>query len=299
MTSVALPGREIGMKVGFRSLLVLGMVGFLSGRSATAPPQTPQQPQAHIYREIGGRKLHAFVFLPEDRNVPAPRAAVVLVHGGAWRFGSAEWTFAAARRFAGWGLVAVAVDYRLSVNGSTPVEALDDTRAAFRWVRERAADFRIDPKRVAGYGVSAGGQLVSVAALGRFPNEAPDGPSSGPDLLLLWSPAVFAPSDLLPPGVKASDHSPMDLAGPSAPPTCIINGDKDTVTPLPHAEQFRDRVVRAGGVCELHVYPGVGHLLTRDVANQLDKFDPDPKFTEDAYAQIERFLRERGFLPAR
>ncbi len=265
--------------------------------ASNLPAQQP--PRSYVYREIAGQKLGAFVFLPEGREATTPRAAVVLVHGGAWTLGTAEWTFAAARRFADWGLVAVAIDYRLSKNGCTPVEALDDTRTAFRWVRAHAAEFAIDPTRVAGYGVSAGGQLVSVAALGRFSDEGPAGPGSRPDVLLLWSPAVFAPAHLLPSGIKASDHSPMDLVGPLAPPTCIINGDMDTATPLVDAKRFRDLLVRAGAVCELHVYPGVGHLLTRDVANQRDKFDPDPKFTEDAYAEIERFLRERGYLAGR
>lgn len=287
------------MRTGLLIVPALALGGVLFARPVALRPQAPQPPRSYVYREIAGQKFGAFVFLPEDRNTAAPGAAVVLVHGGAWRLGSAEWTFAAARRFAGWGLVAVAVDYRLSIGGSTPVEALDDVRTAFRWVRGHAAEFGIDPERVAGYGVSAGGQLVSVAALGRFPGEGAEGPSSRPDALLLWSPAVFAPEHLLPGGVKAAAHSPMDLVGPAAPPTCIINGDMDTATPLADAKRFRDLLVRAGAVCELHVYPGVGHLLTRDVAHQLDTFDPDPKFTEDAFAEIERFLRERGFLRAK
>ncbi|MCJ7524030.1 MAG: hypothetical protein MUP71_02265 [Candidatus Aminicenantes bacterium] len=56
-------------------------------------------------------------------------------------------------------------------------------------------------------------------------------------------------------------------------------------------------MIQAGGICELHVYPGVGHLLTRNLANQEDNFDPDPKFKADGIAQLERFLREQGYLP--
>jgi len=78
-----------------------------------------------------------------------------------------------------------------------------------------------------------------------------------------------------------------------------VNGDKDTVTPIRGAQDFRERVVRARGVCELHIYPGVGHLLTRNLANQLSNFDPDPLFRADGYTQFERFLRERGYFPRR
>ncbi len=95
---------------------------------------------------------------------------------------------------------------------------------------------------------------------------------------------------------SAADYSPLEHAGASTPPSCIVNGDKDTLTPLAKAERFRERVIRAGGVCELHVYPGVGHLLTCNLADQEDSFDPDPGFRDDGKAQFERFLRERGYF---
>jgi acetyl esterase/lipase len=208
--------------------------GVLGAELVPASAEAPQEPRAYVYREVEGQKLNAYVFLPPNQDVEKKISAVLLFHGGAWIMGSAQWTFEAARHFADLGLVAVAVDYRLSKGQITPIEAVDDTRAAFRWVRRHAAEFHIDTRRVAGYGVSAGGQLVAVA-----------------------------------------------------------------VTPLERAEQFRERVIRTGGICELHVYPGVGHLLTRNVANQLSDFDPDPKFRADGLAQIERFLRERGYLPVK
>lgn len=129
-----------------------------------------------------------------------------------------------------------------------------------------------------------------------FPGDRIDRTSSKPGLLLLWSPAMDAPTDLLQGHANASDYSPIELSGASTPPTCIVNGDKDSVTPLVRAERFRDRVIKTGGICELNVYPGVGHLLTRNVANQLSDFDPDPKFRADGIARLERFLREQGYL---
>jgi len=280
-------------------LLLIVLAEVLAFQSLPASIDNPQEPRAYIYREIEGEKLNTFVFLPPNQDVQTQRPAVLLFHGGAWTMGSAQWTFAAARRFADWGMVAVAVDYRLSIGKTTPIEAVDDTRAAFRWVRQHAAEFHIDPKRVAGYGVSAGGQLVAVAAMLDHTGDGVDSVSSKPNLLLLWSPAVDAPTDRLQGRARASDYSPVELAGASTPPTCIVNGDKDTVTPLARAEMFRDRVVRAGGICELHVYPGVGHLLTRKLADQLKDFDPDPVFVADGFAQLERFLRKQGYISAK
>lgn len=277
----------------------LVLAGAPAAHSAPSPAGAVQQPRAYVYREIDGQKLKAFVFVP-PAGIPGGRtSAVLLIHGGAWTMGSASWTFEAARRFAVMGLVAISVDYRLSQGGVTPIEAVDDVRAAFRWARRHAAEFRIDPRRVAGYGVSAGGQLVTVAAQVDVPGDGIDAASPKPDLLLLWSPAVHAPTHLLEGREGAPDQSPMRHAGAATPPAYIVNGDKDTVTPPQDAGEFRDRVVRAGGVCELHVYPGVGHLLTRNVANQLSDFDPDPEHQADGFARFERFLRERGYLPAK
>jgi len=283
-------------------IYVLALAGVLSAQTMPAPVDTPQQPRPYVYREIDGQKLTAFVFLPSNKDVQKPIAAVLLFHGGGWSAGSAAWTFEAARRFTGMGIVAVAVDYRLTEGKITPIEALDDTRAAFRWVRRHAAEFNIDPKRVAGYGVSAGGHLVAAAATLDLPGDGIDNTSSKPDLLLLWSPALDVAADgwfvkLLQGRASASDFSPAEKAGSSTPPTSIVHGDKDTLTPLSGVKRFHDRVIKSGGICELNIYPGVGHLLTRNLANQEDNFDPDPKFRADGIAQHERFLRERGFVP--
>ncbi|MHB8054789.1 MAG: alpha/beta hydrolase [Candidatus Aminicenantales bacterium] len=290
------------MRTKFVCLFLLALAGALSAQTPPASgAAAPQEPRAYVYREIDGQKLQAFVFAPQGAVSGEPTAAVLLFHGGGWVAGSADWTFEAARRFASFGLLAVAVDYRLINEKITPIESLDDTREAFRWARRQASEFNIDPKRVAGYGVSAGGHLVAAAATIDLPGEGIDRPSSKPDLLLLWSPALDVAADgwfvkILQGRGKASDFSPLEHAGSSTPPTCIVNGDKDTLTPLPRAERFRDRVVKAGGICELHVYPGVGHLLTRNLANQEDDFDPDPNFRADGNQRLIDFLKAQGYI---
>jgi acetyl esterase len=282
-------------------VFILVLAGILSAQSLPASVDAAQQPRAYIYREFDGQKLNAYVFLPPDEGSRKKTSAVLLFHGGGWNTGSAEWTFGDARRFAALGMVAVAVDYRLSEGKNTPIEALDDTCSAFRWVRRHAEEFNIDPNRVAGHGVSAGGHLVAAAATVDIPGDKADSTSSKPDLLLLWSPALDVAADgwflkMLQGRANASDYSPMEHAGASTPPTSIVHGEKDTLTPLSGSKRFRDRVMQSGGVCELNVYPGVGHLLTRNLANQVNDFDPDPKFKADGKARHERFLRERGYI---
>jgi acetyl esterase len=52
-------------------------------------------------------------------------------------------------------------------------------------------------------------------------------------------------------------------------------------------------------LCEPNVYPGVGHLLTRNATSQLGDFDPDPDFRADGIARMDRLLREQAYLPAK
>ena len=94
---------------------------------------------------------------------------------------------------------------------------------------------------------------------------------------------------------EASDCSPADLAGAGTPPTCIIHGELDTLTPLAGVEKYRCAVVGAGGTCLVHAYEGVGHLLTRNLENQENDFDPDPEKRADGREKLKLFLVSRGF----
>ncbi len=71
------------------------------------------------------------------------------------------------------------------------------------------------------------------------------------------------------------------------------------MTPEAGARRFCARVKEAGGRCELHIYDGLGHLLTRKVDRQAQlrgDFDFDPKATADADDKIWKFLEELGYL---
>jgi acetyl esterase len=86
-------------------------------------------------------------------------------------------------------------------------------------------------------------------------------------------------------------YSPVEHVRPRMPPVTIVQGEKDTLTPLRGARAFCDRVIAGGGRCDLLVYPGVGHLLTRNLANQEDDFDPDPVARDEGIAKQLEFLR--------
>ena len=252
-----------------------------------------EMPRRIDYRHVDGRVLAAHVYAPSV-DLPAPSPAVVLFHGGGWIVGDPSWTDDAARKFAALGMTAIAVEYRLSDAHATPADALDDACAAFVWIRGRAASLNIDARRVAGYGVSAGAQLLAMAAV-RCRAE-------GPDVLLLMSPmldlsqSVFF-SDLLHGGGDRMAHSPIHHVGASTPPTLIIQGADDSVTPTETARRFCAVMRDHDRPCELAIYPGLGHVLSRDLDDQLAGLAIDEAALADSEERMGHFLREHDILP--
>jgi acetyl esterase len=273
-------------------LLLAATAGLIAGQISG--------PDIRVYKTVGTTNLTAHLFRPAGSDPLTPRPAIVLFHGGGWSAGSPEWVYDAAKRYAGYGAVAVAAEYRLSDQKTiTPLDAVADARDIIRWMRRNAAGLGIQPDRIAVYGVSAGGHLA--ASLATFDDRASDQPSAVPNAMVLISPAVSLAHDgwfqkILVGRASAGDVSPDDHVDKVLPPTAIFIGGADTLTPAVGAKRYCDRVNEHGGHCEIHVYPGVGHLSTRKLDNQEDDFDPDPKVVLDARQKGDQFLAERGFL---
>ncbi len=258
-------------------------------------------PVEHVYASPGGLDLKAYVFAPADAEATAPRSAVIVFHGGGWHIGSPEWAFSRARHFAGLGMVAIAAQYRLSDQQSiTPLESMADARAVIRWVRSNADRLGIASDRIAAYGWSAGAHLAACAAI--FEDSDPAAAvSSAPDALVFVSPAVSLEGDswaqrLLGDRASVDEISPDMHVREGLPPTVILQGRTDTVTPLAGVQRFCDRMREAGNRCDLHVYDGVGHLFTPSSEPDSGLPNPDPEVQAAAYREADDFLRSLGFL---
>jgi acetyl esterase/lipase len=257
---------------------------------------TPAAPVVRTYREVDGADLKLHIFAPARAAQSGPAPVMLLFHGGGWVAGAPDWTFVSARRYADIGMVAVSVQYRLSDDRVTPVDALADLCHAFQWMRAQARALRIDPHRIAAYGVSAGGHLAAAAATIGCGNTEGTYGTGGPDALVLWSPALDVGRDghfrrLLRGRAEAEAYSPVEHVRTRMPPVHIVHGERDTLTPVSGARLFCERVKSRGGRCDLVVYPGVGHLLTRNLANQESDFDPDPAARDDGNAKQLAFVK--------
>ena len=89
-----------------------------------------------------------------------------MIHGGAWIKGDKAEDRDLAEHFVRAGYAALAVNYRLAEGRIQPLPPpqLDDVQKAVRWARKHAAEYGIDPGRIAAFGHSAGGHLAALLA---------------------------------------------------------------------------------------------------------------------------------------
>ena len=255
-------------------------------------------PTNFVYKQVGADTLRAYVF--EPTKTMKNRAAILLFHGGGWKFGDASWMFQRAKEFADSGLVAFALDYRLANNGLSPIDAVEDACAAFAWVRKHAEQFGIDKKQVIGYGESSGGHLVASTATLSSVRAQKIPQQSRPNTMLLYCPPLNLTHDpyfnmLIEGKGNSVDYSPSEFINNKLPPTLIIAGEKDSIAYTSNAIAFRDKAIELGTQCSLYVYPGVGHMLTRNLKVQYADFDFDPAYVSDAHKQVDVFLRAHGY----
>lgn len=101
------------------------------------------------------------IYLPEEGEGPFP--VIVDIHGGGWHYGVKS-----SRRMhpvidglkRGYAVVSLA--YTLSGEAQFPVQ-IHDVKAAVRFLRAHAAEYRLDPGKIGLWGLSAGAHLAALA----------------------------------------------------------------------------------------------------------------------------------------
>jgi acetyl esterase len=224
-------------------------------------------PTAIVYRNIAGRDLRVFLFLPEA-PLGGARPAILMVQGGAWSRGSPEQLFRPARYFSQKGFLPVVVEYRLADGTSSPVESFSDVCNALAFLRTNAERLGLLPSKIAAWGISSSGQLVASAATVGCGSAEGSAGNGGPDAILLTSPVVDAFSDrlfrrLMEGHGNPRAFSPSHTLARRVAPTLIIQGDADETTPIERSRAFCERAQQIGSRCELMAFEGKGHVLDR------------------------------------
>ena len=101
------------------------------------------------------------IYLPDEGDGPFP--VIISIHGGAFMFGDkADEQLNPMLKGLNHGYAIVSINYRMSGEAIFPAN-INDVKAAIRWVKANAAEYKFSPKRIALWGGSAGANLAALA----------------------------------------------------------------------------------------------------------------------------------------
>ncbi len=247
------------------------------------------------YGRAGHVRLKMDLYLPGDAAQADARPAVVLIHGGAWLFGTRYQLHWYGKRLARAGYVAASINYRMLPMYPFPY-CIHDCKAAVRWLRLHADEYGIDPDRIASFGNSAGGHLAALLATTR-PRDGLEGPLN-PEASSAVQAAIsmYGAVDLTEyrqwrgrgisrraasrfvayfvslskgrrPGANAWEAaSPITYVHPGAAPMLFIHGTRDFLVDVEQSKRFTERLRENGVPAEL--------MSLHDRGHGFDFFDP-------------------------
>jgi acetyl esterase/lipase len=232
------------------------------------------------------------LYLPQGAG---PFPLLINIHGGGFLNGDKSWVdrYLALTLLAN-GYAIASLDYRLSGEATFPA-ALQDVKAAVRFLRLNASRYRLDPERFAVLGQSAGGNLAAMlgvtGGIPAFDDPALGSPgvSSRVQAVIVWfGPIDFASMDKqartqgcsktnqqngeawsyvskylgaplaqVPQLVKQS--SPLSYITQDDPPFLVQQGNEDCIVPIAQSELLV-QALKSGGVdVQYTLLQGIGH----------------------------------------
>jgi acetyl esterase/lipase len=222
------------------------------------------------------------IYLPDEGEGPFP--VILVIHGGAF-MGCDKADLQVLPMLEGLkrGYAVVSINYRMSGEAQFPA-LVQDAKAAVRWIRANAAHYRFNLEKIAAWGGSAGGYLVTMLGISAGVHDLEDLGLGNPEqpchvqAVVAW----FAPTNFLkmdeqlavsgllpPPGFRHSEaNSPESLLlgqtiteipekvkaanpetyiHPGAPPFLLQHGIRDPVVPVQQSIEFAAKLKQALG----------------------------------------------------
>lgn len=170
------------------------------------------------------------------------------------------------------GITCVLLKYRVPDSGPTMKNghgyypkvqtALQDAQRTLGLVRQHAAEWHADPRKVGVIGFSAGGHLSAAVsthfAQRTYPRvDAADDLSCRPDFAIM-----LYPGHLWTPGSRDRLLLRTDISvRPDTPPTFLLHAEDDPVDPVQHSLTYFNALQAAGVPVEMHLYAEGGHAF--------------------------------------
>jgi acetyl esterase/lipase len=261
-----------------------------------------------IYKRVNGRNLQVDIYSP--KSIPHPLPVVLWIHGHRWSYGSKKQR--PPVDFVARGYIVASLDYRLSGEAPFPA-AIEDCKAAVRWLRANAATYHIDPDHIGAGGHSAGGHLAALLGTSGGVASLEGGGDnlnfssqiqavcdlSGPtDILRLYEGVAHATEGA---GLRARTSIEQFLGGSgeqikaraiaASPITYVssgdaafllIHGENDRSIPVSQSELFVSKLKAAGVDATLETAQGRGHSVG------------GPNFAVEIVSFFDKYLKPNG-----
>lgn len=271
-------------------ILALALIPFLLAASASA-----NWVEIVEYKTIpDGENLTLHIAYPPDHQPGDQRPAVVFFFGGGWKRGQPGQFYPHIKELSKQEIVGISAQYRTKEShDASPVECVKDGRSAIRYVREHAAEMGIDPDKILAGGGSAGGHVAACTAIESAADDGGDNLeiSARPAALILFNPVISVGPDGYAHGyvknaIKEWEAiSPLHQINAQTPPTLILIGTEDNVSPKPMVEAYEAAAKAAGSECEVVFYEGATH-----------GFFNKPEYSKQTIENMMAFLRTHGYL---
>ena len=221
------------------------------------------------FAQVGDVHLTLDAYVPDGRG---PFPAVIVVHGGGFTAGDKQtYVKPLFEPLTRGGFAWFTINYRLAPKYPFPA-AVEDVERAVQYVKSHAKEYRVDRKRIALMGESAGGHLVSFVGAQNKPA------SRVAAVVSFYGPHDFEAraiqSGKLSDSVKAflgvselndesrrilRQASPITYVKKGMPPFLLIHGAKDALVPYEQSVKMCEKMKQVGGSCELFTVEGAGH----------------------------------------
>jgi len=226
--------------------------------------QLKSETEERIYKISGSDTLSAHIYFPEHKQKNRP--CILILHGGGWYIGHPLTRTHIPKHFNELGFVAIAVEHRIKGRqDATPLDGLEDAKAAVSWVRGHAEDLGIDPEKVIASGLSSGGTLAALTAVTSDLEIESTEINSKPNAVIIWSGCVDVTTQgwfqyCLNDQVDNKELSPTHLIDTGIVPFLLFQGDLDKSNHYSTHVDFMKKMNAADNYCELILFENTRHV---------------------------------------
>jgi acetyl esterase/lipase len=218
-----------------------------------------------LYKVTPEGRLYLHIFNPTEEQLTKNGPGIVFFHGGGWTNGNPKQFYPQCTLLSQQGYVCISAEYRIkSIHGTTPIESVEDSKSAIRYMRENSSLLKFNPGKIIAIGGSAGGHIAAAAGtLLKYENHSEDTSiSSRPNYIILLNPVID--NSIHGFGYRVvrkywRDISPLHNISEKTPETLILSGDNDRLVPINTLKEFQHQMNSFGVECNLYIFEGERH----------------------------------------